>query len=175
MTAAESKAAYEQRCRRREKQATRASTTAAGAADSRGGAMIVDDMISAVLSNARSRSDDVAATSTQPANGSSLDPAVQPFQPRPSSGVGSATSSSAWLTDDVIAANDSCCNAVPGINTIKCILFNSQSLCNKLIEFNIFCKTSDFDVVCVTESWLKSRLPDSCIADTSIYSVCCVA
>jgi hypothetical protein len=95
MTAAESKAAYEQRCRRREKQAARASTTAAGAADSRGGAMIVDDMISAVLSNARSRSDDVAATSTQPANGSSLDPAVQPFQPRPSSGVGSATSSSA--------------------------------------------------------------------------------
>ena len=26
-------------------------------------------------------------------------------------------------------------------------------------------------MVCVTESWLKSRIPDSCIADTSIYSV----
>ena len=26
-------------------------------------------------------------------------------------------------------------------------------------------------MVCVTESWLKSRLPDSCIADTNIYSV----
>jgi len=95
MTAAESKAAYEQRCRRRERQAARASAAAAGAADKTGGAMTVDDIISAVLSDARMSIDDAAASSTLSANGSSLDPDVQPFQPRPSGGVGSAASSSA--------------------------------------------------------------------------------
>ena len=89
MTAAESRAAYELRCRRRERRGARAS--AAGASDAnelREGATTVGDVITAVLSSARmsgggsDRAASTSGTSSQLNGGSHLDPDVEPFQPR---------------------------------------------------------------------------------------------
>lgn len=98
MTAAESKAAYDLRCRRREKMAARAS--AVGAADAGGGrgaaTATADGVITAALTdvcNNRTTSSTASSSTTasQPNSRSSLDPAVQPFQPGSSVGTPGGT------------------------------------------------------------------------------------
>ena len=50
-------------------------------------------------------------------------------------------------------------------------MFNGQSICNKLLELNLLLSSDNVDIVCITETWLKSSLPDSCIANTNYWSV----
>ena len=57
------------------------------------------------------------------------------------------------------------------LSTLKCVLFNSQSLCNKFSILSHMLDNSDLDIVCITETWLKSRIPDSCIVNGSDYSI----
>lgn len=102
MTAAESKAAYEQRCKRREKlaavRAVRAAKESARGINTEGGghgattSAVVDEVVTAFLSDVRfSIRDQSAPSSSQP--NSSLDPSIEPFHPRSSDEGGAVMSS----------------------------------------------------------------------------------
>ena len=39
-------------------------------------------------------------------------------------------------------------------------LINARSLKNKISDFAHFCHSSDFDFVCITETWLDENCPD---------------
>ena len=54
---------------------------------------------------------------------------------------------------------------------IKCILFNSQSLCNKFSTLKYMLENDNFDILCITETWLKPSIPDSCFVNCSDFSV----
>ena len=57
------------------------------------------------------------------------------------------------------------------LSTLKCVLFNSQSLCNKFSILSYLIDNSDLDIVCITETWLRSSIPDSCFVNSKDYSV----
>jgi len=50
-------------------------------------------------------------------------------------------------------------------------MFNSQSICNKLIELNILLNQTEADIVFISETWLKPALPDCCIANLEYWSI----
>ena len=54
---------------------------------------------------------------------------------------------------------------------MSCLLFNAQSVKNKLNELHHLIHTSKYDIICVTETWLNDTVPDNIITDTSKYSV----
>lgn len=41
---------------------------------------------------------------------------------------------------------------------LKCVLFNAQSIGNKLLELHYMLYTLSYDVVLVTESWLDASI-----------------
>ncbi len=60
------------------------------------------------------------------------------------------------------------------MSAISLIHFNSRSLCNKLNDFHdLLCGSSGqlYDVVCVTETWLRDTYPDSLLTNGAQYSV----
>lgn len=54
---------------------------------------------------------------------------------------------------------------------MSCVLFNAQSIKNKLNELHYLLHLSSFDIICITETWLNDTVPDNIIIDSSSYSV----
>jgi hypothetical protein len=54
---------------------------------------------------------------------------------------------------------------------LSCVLFNARSLNNKLQELNSLLLSEQFDVLCITESWLHVSTDDSTILNGSNYSL----
>ena len=55
---------------------------------------------------------------------------------------------------------------------IKCTLFNAQSIVNKLPELHYIMYSCDFDVICITETWLnKDNVSDGLIDPQSCFRV----
>ena len=53
----------------------------------------------------------------------------------------------------------------------KCKLFNSRSICNKLHELHHLLNDEQLDIVCITETWLKSTIPDSLLLTRNDYTI----
>jgi len=46
-------------------------------------------------------------------------------------------------------------------NLLKCCLLNAHSICNKLPELHNLLYRNNYDIVCITESWLHANTPNS--------------
>ena len=54
---------------------------------------------------------------------------------------------------------------------LNCVLLNSRSLCNKIVEFQGLVYGNNLDVVAVTETWLHDGYFDGEILSSSLYTV----
>jgi hypothetical protein len=54
---------------------------------------------------------------------------------------------------------------------LSCVLFNARSLNRKLQELNSLLHSEQFDISCITESWLHVSIDDSIILNGSNYSL----
>lgn len=50
-------------------------------------------------------------------------------------------------------------------------MFNARSIKNKFPDLHYFLTTEHLDIVIITETWLTSNIPDSCIANDLPFSV----
>ena len=77
----------------------------------------------------------------------------------------SAPNSSAGVTRD----NNQGYEASTGI--LRCKLFNASSLMNKLDNLSRVLQSSHFDVIFVTESWLRHDFPDALLLSNTAYDL----
>ena len=56
-------------------------------------------------------------------------------------------------------------------NFLSCHYFNARSLSNKLSDLNFLLESLEYDVICVTETWGTSLIPDSLFLNGSFYSI----
>ncbi len=58
--------------------------------------------------------------------------------------------------------SDKCCQFPDQsrLQVLRWCLINSRSLKNKISDFAHFSHSSDFDFICVTETWLDENCPD---------------
>jgi hypothetical protein len=54
---------------------------------------------------------------------------------------------------------------------LSCVLFNARSLNSKLQELNSLFHSEQFDILCITESWLHVSVDDSIILNGGNYSL----
>ena len=54
---------------------------------------------------------------------------------------------------------------------LKILYFNSQSLSNKLNALNSLLSTLNYDIICVTETWLNGKISDSLLLHNLPYSI----
>ena len=54
---------------------------------------------------------------------------------------------------------------------LRCKLFNARSLRNKLDNLSCLLQPADFDVIFITESWLRYDFPDSLVLSKTFYSL----
>jgi len=56
---------------------------------------------------------------------------------------------------------------------LNCILFNARSLKNKLpdLHFVLYNETINYDVLCITETWLTTSVTDAMIDPKGLYTV----
>ena len=55
--------------------------------------------------------------------------------------------------------------------TMSCLLFNVRSICANLSDFYNVLDTENFDVLFITESWLKAAVPNSLIDPSHTYNI----
>jgi hypothetical protein len=56
--------------------------------------------------------------------------------------------------------------------TIKCVLLNARSVCNKLQElYHLLYGETVYDIIIITESWLNCKFPNSLIEPDGLYTV----
>ena len=56
-------------------------------------------------------------------------------------------------------------------NNLKILYFNAQSLLNKLKSLHSLLLSQNFDIICVTETWLKDTILDSVLIHNTPYSI----
>ena len=56
-------------------------------------------------------------------------------------------------------------------NILKCCVFNSQSIVNKLLELQYLLYTSAYDCILITESWLKPDITDGVLDPKGLYHI----
>lgn len=54
---------------------------------------------------------------------------------------------------------------------LNCVLLNSRSLCNKIVEFQGLVYGNNLDVVAATDTWLHDGYFDGEILSSSLYTV----
>ena len=54
---------------------------------------------------------------------------------------------------------------------LSCVLFNAQSLKNKLNDLHYFLNINSYSIACVSETWLNNSVNDSILTDGTDYSV----
>ncbi len=59
----------------------------------------------------------------------------------------------------------------PVCKTLKCILFNSRSICNKIGQLHYLLNQSTYDIIFVTETWLNNFVADSLLLLNYDYSI----
>ena len=57
--------------------------------------------------------------------------------------------------------------------TLKCVIFNARSVCNKLPELHhlLYSANTSYDIIMLTESWLNVNVPDSILDPYNQYVV----
>jgi exonuclease III len=60
---------------------------------------------------------------------------------------------------------------VADLKLIQCTLFNAQSIVNKLPELHYLMYSCNFDIICITETWLKSEITDGLIDPQACFRV----
>ena len=50
-------------------------------------------------------------------------------------------------------------------------MFNARSISNKFPDLHYFLSTEHLDIVIITETWLTSKIPDSCITKNLPFTV----
>ena len=66
------------------------------------------------------------------------------------------------------ASSSSC---ISNNTKLNCVLLNSRSLCNKIVEFQGLVYGNNLDVVTVTETWLHDGYFDGEVLSSSLYTV----
>lgn len=56
-------------------------------------------------------------------------------------------------------------------NTLKCVVLNAGSVCNKPNEVYCLLYGSGYDIIMITETWLNNRMPDAMLDPSGRYSV----
>jgi len=56
-------------------------------------------------------------------------------------------------------------------NILKCCVFNSQSIVNKLLELQYLLYTSAYDGILITESWLAPDITDGVLDPKGLYHI----
>ena len=62
-------------------------------------------------------------------------------------------------------------SATDNNSKLNCLLINSRSLCNKLVEFQGLVYGNDLDLIAVTETWLQDDILDNEILSEKTYSI----
>ncbi len=53
--------------------------------------------------------------------------------------------------------------------TLKCVVLNARSVCNKLNELYYLIYGSDYDIIMITETRLNNRMPDAMLDASGRY------
>jgi len=56
-------------------------------------------------------------------------------------------------------------------SNVACLMFNARSLCNKLVELHYLLYSSKFDILLVTESWLRAGITNGLLDPESKFTV----
>ena len=62
-------------------------------------------------------------------------------------------------------------SCITNISKLNCLLLNSSSLCNKIVEFQGLVYGNKLDVVAVTETWLHDGYFDGEMLSSSLYTI----
>ena len=54
---------------------------------------------------------------------------------------------------------------------LNCLVFNARSICANLCDFHHILDSSEFDIIFITETWLKTAVPDSIIDPSHRYNI----
>ena len=54
---------------------------------------------------------------------------------------------------------------------LKCLVFNARSICANLTDFYHVLNSGEFDIILVTETWLKEAIPNSLVDPSHKYNV----
>ena len=55
--------------------------------------------------------------------------------------------------------------------SLKILYFNAQSLLNKINALNILLSSANYDIICITETWLGGKVIDSLLLNNSQYTL----
>ena len=72
------------------------------------------------------------------------------------------------LNPGLTVSNSSC---ITNNSKLNCVLLNSRSLCNQIVEFQGLVYGNNLDVVPVTETWLHDGYLDGEILSSSLYTI----
>ena len=61
--------------------------------------------------------------------------------------------------------------AINSSSLIKCCLFNSRSICNKITDLDFYLRSTSPALACITETWLKPDILDNFVSCSGSYSV----
>lgn len=65
-------------------------------------------------------------------------------------------------TNDAVGAN---------FTDFKCILFNARSVCANLCDLHYLLDSGEYDIIMITETWLKPVIPDGLIDPSRGYHI----
>ena len=57
------------------------------------------------------------------------------------------------------------------VSVLNCMFFNSRSVKNKLSELHYILYSSNFDIICVVESWLTNYITDAMLDPQCVYDI----
>jgi hypothetical protein len=74
------------------------------------------------------------------------------------------------LSSNAFELSDSCANDTVQ-PMMKCLLFNAQSLCNKLCDLDYLLQNARPDIVFITETWLTPDITNGLLDKHKVYNI----